>query len=297
VSVLPPTAAVNAPRARIVRGAVNGSTWELAFRPPSAALAPHVRALQGYIERGAGVVRRIQPPGLQVVVILELEPRVRVYAPGQQTRHDRYDGGFVAGIADTFTLTEHLDYQTGVQLNLHPLAARRVFGLPLRALREQAVHFRDLVRPEERGLCERLAELGSWDARFDLLEAFICQRLAAAKPANEAVTWALQRIAQTRGSLDIKQLTRELGYSHKHVIALFHDQVGVAPKLWARLVRFERLQKELARGASSSWAQLALTCGYFDQAHLSRDVRQFTGAPPGELLVPSPVVELESRAR
>jgi AraC-like DNA-binding protein len=279
-------------KAQVVRGAANGVRWEIASRAPAVALSLYVRELQGYIEHGNGPVRRREFPGLQVVVILEFETRLRVYASRRPTQHASYAGGFVAGVTDAFTLTEHPGLQAGVQLNLHPLGARRLFGLPLRELRGQTVHFRDLVRPEQRNLSDRLAELSSWDARFDLLERFVLERILASKQANSQVAWALQRIEQTAGAIDIRQLTAELGYSHKHVVALFHDQVGVTPKLWARLVRFERLRRELSRGAPGSWAELAQACGYYDQAHLARDVRQFTGGPARQLLTDTPGLEV-----
>jgi AraC-like DNA-binding protein len=262
----------------------------MASRQPLAALAPYVRELQGYVERTSGVLRRREFPGLHVVVILEFEPRLRVYANGQELVHASYAGGFVAGLDGTFTLTEHFGLQAGVQLNLHPLGARRLFGLPLSELRGTTLHFRDLVPASQRGLSERLAELTDWDARFDLLERFLWERLREAAPANPAVAWALQRIAQAEGAIDLEALTAELGYSRKHVISLFHDQVGVPPKLWARLTRFDRLRRELSHGAPRSWAELALTCGYYDQAHLARDVRQFSGGPPRQLLESLPAV-------
>jgi AraC-like DNA-binding protein len=272
-------------RAQVTRTEWSGTRWEIARRRPAPELAPYVQELQGYVEHAGTVVRRREFAGALVVVILEFEPRLRVYDVGQATRYESHRGGFVAGISDRFAWTEHAGMQAGIQLNLHPLAARRVFGLPLRELRERAVAFEDLV-PEQRGLCEQLAELYSWDARFDRVEAFVRARLRDA-PANDAtVSWALQRIRASGGTLNLGELVTELGYSHKTVIARFHDQVGVPPKLWARLVRFERLRREIARGAPRSWAELASTCGYYDQAHLVRDVRQFTGDTPTALLRP-----------
>jgi AraC-like DNA-binding protein len=271
-------------RARVHTEAAEGWQWELAVRPPSAALAPYVHELQGYVERSSGPLRRRELPGLHVVVILEFEPRLRVYANGQETEHACYAGGFVAGLAGAFTLTEHFGLQAGIQLNLHPLGARRLFGLPLHELRGHTVHFRDLVAPSERGLNEQLAELRDWDARFDRLEHFLWTRLREAAAPNRAVAWALHRIDQAAGAIDLEALAAELGYSRKHMIALFHDQVGVPPKLWARLVRFDRLRRALSAGAPRSWAELAIECGYYDQAHLARDVRQFSGGPPRQLL-------------
>jgi len=262
--------------------------WEFATRTPSAALAPYVRELQGYVEQTPGLWRRREYPGLQVVVILEFEPRLRLYPLGHGTdrTYTCYRGGFVAGVDDTFTLTEHLGFQSGIQLNLHPLGARRLFGLPLHTLNGTAIAFADLV-PKHARLAEQLAELPDWDTRFDALEGFLTQRLQDAAPENAYVAWALRRIASSSADLQplhVEQLARELGYSHKHVIALFRDQVGVSPKLWMRLVRFERLQQKLRHARPSSLAQLANECGYYDQAHLARDVQQFTGASPSQLI-------------
>ena len=266
----------------MMRGEAAGIRWELAERQPRVELRPFIRELQGYVERsGAPVVRR-EFAAAQIVVIFEFEPKLRVFLGGQERHFTVFRDGFVAGLDERPTLTEHSGTQAGIQLNLHPLGARRVFGIPLSELRAQCVPFSELV-PAERYLSEELSALESWDARFDRVERFVCARLRAAPESDPAVRWALERLAAVSGQVRLEQLVRELGYSHKHVIARFHDQVGVPPKLWARLLRFERLRNELRRDNRRSWAELAVSCGYYDQAHLARDVRRFTGAAPSAL--------------
>jgi AraC-like DNA-binding protein len=273
-------------RANVSRGELAGVRWELATRPPLRALAPYVQALQGYVEQSEAPVQRCEFSGVSVVVILEFGPRLRVYANGSSTWHDSFRGGFVGGMDDSFTRTEHAGSQSGLQLNLHPLGARLVFGLPLHELRGRALAFEDLL-PEQRGLSEQLAELASWDARFDRIERLLCERLQAAGAHDPIIGHALRRLAADGGG-SVADLAGELGYSQKHVIARFHDQVGVPPKVYSRLLRFERLRRELTRpGPARSWAELAQTCGYYDQAHLARDVRQFTGTTPSALLGPA----------
>jgi AraC-like DNA-binding protein len=271
---------------QVMRGEIGGVRWELAERAPDARLRPFIRTLQGYVERANAPVLRREFGSAQIVVILEFEPRLRVYASGQEQHFSCFPGGFVAGLDDRPTLTEHAGLQHGVQLNLYPLGARRVFGLPLSELRSRVVPFSELV-PSERHLCAELAELRTWDARFARVERFVRARLNDAPQTDRTVQWALDRLAATSGQLRLAALARELGYSHKHVIARFHDQVGVPPKLWAQLLRFERLRAELQRGGRHSWAELAVRCGYYDQAHLAREVRRFTGATPSALLQPT----------
>jgi AraC-like DNA-binding protein len=80
-------------------------------------------------------------------------------------------------------------------------------------------------------------------------------------------------------------LSRELGYSPKHLISLFRDQVGIPPKLLARLVRFERVMGRLRPSTATKdvcLADLAAIHGYSDQAHLARDVKHFTGLTASE---------------
>ena len=83
--------------------------------------------------------------------------------------------------------------------------------------------------------------------------------------------------------MDIAALSRELGYSHKHLVSLFRDQIGLSPKLAARLLRFDRLVRELRLGPRP-WAKLAYELGFSDQAHLAREVRRFAGLTPSALL-------------
>jgi methylphosphotriester-DNA--protein-cysteine methyltransferase len=96
------------------------------------------------------------------------------------------------------------------------------------------------------------------------------------------VDWALARIESSGGNVDVRSLARDLGHSPKHLVALFRDQAGAPPKLLAQLVRFERVMREAHGGLVSRWADLAIAHGYFDQAHLAREVRRFTGLSPTE---------------
>ena len=268
---------------RVSRTVTGEAQFELASRAPARELAPFVHELQGYVEQTGAPVRRREFPGPRIVLIVELGPALRVYDSGQEQVFTKHAGGFVAGVDDTFTLTEHAGTQSGIQLNLQPLAARRLFGLPLSELRGRTVSMRDVLPRAWHGLNERLCELPTWPARFDLLEHFVRAQLTAADETHPAVAWTLQQIAAANGTLDLNLLTGELGYSHKHLIALFHDQVGAPPKLWMRLVRFDRLCHELRRRSGRGWAELAVSCGYYDQPHLAREVRQFTGGTPSQL--------------
>jgi AraC-like DNA-binding protein len=90
----------------------------------------------------------------------------------------------------------------------------------------------------------------------------------------------VRQIEARGGAADIGAIARELGTSHRRLIALFRDGVGMPPKLFARLVRFDRLMTKLRTGATPLWVDLAAELGYADQSHLIREVKQFTGVSP-----------------
>jgi AraC-like DNA-binding protein len=93
--------------------------------------------------------------------------------------------------------------------------------------------------------------------------------------------WLL--LVRSRGTSTIREIAGEVGWSHKHLITRFRQQVGVAPQLAARLLRLSVVWRHLD-GERQSWVRVAAECGYADQAHLIREFRRFTGTTPGALV-------------
>lgn len=116
-----------------------------------------------------------------------------------------------------------------------------------------------------------------------MIDAAIRARLADAAPVDAGVEWSLRRITDSGGTAAISGLAGELGWSHRRLIARYRDAVGLPPKLVARIVRFERLAALLAGDPATDWAEAALRCGFFDQAHMAREVRELAGITPTEL--------------
>jgi AraC-like DNA-binding protein len=269
-------------RSRLVRGESAGARWEMAVRPPSAALRPYVCGdYVGYVERTPARTVRWEFPAPFVVFVTEFGPPVRIGDSASGSRG--FPGGFVAGLDERPAVTEHDGFQQGVQVNLTPIGARRLFALPMSELKGLVVSFRDLLPRRYWSLPERLAELSDWDARLDLVEGLLEERVSASVVDTGVVGWAVGRIEESGGGVDMRSLARDMGFSRKHVITLFRDQVGIPPKLLARLVRFDRLARHIRAGRPGTWAELALDFGYYDQAHLVREVKEFTGRTPTQV--------------
>ncbi|WCB94043.1 hypothetical protein DSM104299_02771 [Baekduia alba] len=249
--------------------------WETASRPPHPALAPFVaRGYTGYAETGAPP-RRLEVPHAAIVVIVNLGPPLAVDDSGPL-------GSFVAGLYDRAAVTHQPGEQAGIQLDLTPLGARMLLGLPMREIARRVVALEDLVGD---GLVDRLRDTASWAARFDLLDAFLLARLDRAVAPRPDVAFAWSRLVATHGAVGVAQLCAELGCSRRHLAARFGDDVGLAPKAVGRILRFQRVLGLLADdGGAGRFAEIAAAGGYYDQPHLNRDFRELAGCTPTEYL-------------
>ena len=191
---------------------------------------------------------------------------------------------FVMGAHDSFTVLEGECAPSYLEVLLAPLGAYRLLGLPMAELSGQLVDLVEVLGADGRHLIEQLREAPSWQRRFALLDQFLLGRLARGpRPASE-VAWAWQRLVATGGAVPIGRLANEVGWSHKHLIAKFRQQVGLRPKTAARLVRFNGVLGQLDARRRLDWGLVAREGGYADQAHLIRDFHQFTGTTPTEFV-------------
>lgn len=180
-------------------------------------------------------------------------------------------------------------HQAGIQLALHPLAARSLLGLPAAELRALATEGADVLGPAAERLRQRL--LGaSWAERFALLEADLDRRRGRT-PAGRVrpeVVGAWQWLAQRRGRGTMTDLARHAALSPRQLRTLFVAEVGVGPKTVARLFRFEQVTRAIGStvrtGRRLDLTAVAYACGYADLSHLDRDFRALVGVGPSAWL-------------
>jgi AraC-like DNA-binding protein len=187
---------------------------------------------------------------------------------------------FVMGARGSSTVLEGECSPSYLEVLLAPLGAYTLLGLPLEELSGQTVDLVDVLGPAGRRLAEQLRDTPSWRQRFALLDRFLLRRLADGPRPSPEVAWAWRRLEATGGAVPIGRLAREVGWSHRHLIARFRQQVGLRPKTAARLVRFGTVWRRLDERRPLDWGLVAAETGYADQAHLVREFHQFTGTTP-----------------
>jgi AraC-like DNA-binding protein len=267
---------------RAVRHDSELGSWEMVHGVPDPALREHVTRYLGFAERMAGPLRRREVPGGEVTVILNFGPELRVVDPGGGPPARL--GSFVSGLDDEFADTEHDGSSHGIEVNLTPPAAAMVFGVPAHELARRELPLEGALGPGGPLLVERLAGARGWSERFRLLDAVLAARIDAAREPAPAAVWAWRRLRETEGRLPVRALGDEIGCSTRHLAAQFREHVGLPPKLFAQVLRFNRATRLLLRDDGRRWAEIAQDCGYFDQPHLNRDFARFAGTTPSAYL-------------
>lgn len=215
--------------------------------------------------------RREVPSG-DVTLILSLGPAIDVDGSRRTS--------FLASLHDSPALTAYDGAQHGIEVNLTPLGARRLFGVPMHQLTNEVVDLDALWGRESAELCERLHDAEGWAPRLAMVEAFLADRLSEARPVGPEVSWAWQKLRRSEGRVAVAGLREELGWSARRIVGEFREQIGMAPKALARVLRFNRAVRLLGDRRQDGLAEIAVDCGYYDQPHLNRDFRQFAGTSP-----------------
>ena len=185
--------------------------------------------------------------------------------------------------ADTMLLTkETLDCDL-VGVRLHAGVAAHVLGVPARDLGGALVDLDQLWGSEVRRIREQLAATSDTRARIGIVEQAILHRLSNGGSGEElGRVRALCRSVGTRTHASVAKVADAFGLSHRRVIALFDQHVGLKPKAYHRVRRLRQVMEAAGSSDHPPWAQVAIQSGFCDQAHMIHEFRRLTGITPRE---------------
>ena len=177
----------------------------------------------------------------------------------------------------TIAMDEH---DHGLHLELTPAGARALLGLPAAALAWEVVDLAELFGADSTALVDRLGCAPTWADRFAILDAVLARRVVEGAGVPDAVGWAWRRMVVSDGLVAVSELAEEIGWSRRHLAERFRDELGLAPKVAPRVMRFQRACRMLQRPRRAGLAEVAAACGYYDQAHLTREWNELAGCTP-----------------
>jgi AraC-like DNA-binding protein len=156
--------------------------------------------------------------------------------------------------------------------------------VPASELRDTTAPIEDVCGQAAVSLRERLLEQENPDERLAILERWLAARLMARRRVAEpAVLWAARQI-ERRPHVQIREVADHIGRSSRWFISRFADDVGLTPKVFGRVQRFQRALRRLHRSTGPDLAGVAASTGYFDQAHLTHEFRSIAGLTPSQYL-------------
>jgi AraC-like DNA-binding protein len=227
---------------------------------------------------------RIVPTGTIELVINLAENEFRIYrADASAELSHRLPGAIVSGCYGAPFGIDTREHASILGVRFKPGSAAGVLGLPPGILADTHVALEDIWGGRAVELRERVGATADSGARFRLLEHALVERLLAAPSRRNrtCVKTALQELERVR--VGVGDVARALGLSRRRFIEVFSEDVGMTPKLYARVRRFQRALTR-ATTRPPTWSELAHECGYFDQAHLCREWSELTGVSPAEFV-------------
>jgi AraC-like DNA-binding protein len=253
----------------------------VASRPPEPLRAA-VPGYTGYRQRGLAPALHRGLPSPYVTVIFTLDEKLDVARHADPNQPPELYESLIGGLHTAPALIRHDGAQSGIQLQVSPLWARRLFGLPAGELADIDVAGEDLLGPAAATVRARLQEARTWPERFAVVDRALAARLAQAPRRSEPpaeIVHAWRRLLRERGRTRIDALAAEAGWSSRHLATRFRTEIGLPPKAAARVIRFDAARRRLQRGGTSI-AELAATYGYYDQPHLVREFGALAGCSP-----------------
>jgi AraC-like DNA-binding protein len=262
--------------------------YRLRPKLPLAALVECLWYWQG--APGPHLQERLLPQG-QAAMILNLRDQpIAIY-------EDRGGAGYygtavLSGArSNCFTIDcNQQEHVVGVQFA--PGGAFPFFRMPFSELEDASFDMADLWGAEAGWVRERVLAAPTPRAMLEVLATCLEERLGTYTGAgfgyttrlHPAVVYMARELDICDGPGRVQTVTGKIGMSQRRVAQLFHEQVGVSPKTFHRVRRFQHTLARLRGVQQVNWADLAIECGYYDQAHLSHDFRQIAGMTPSAYL-------------
>lgn len=248
---------------------------------PGAPLADYVHLLwywEGYHPKHNK--ERILPHGLMEMTInLADEPLCLRYPEDGYAPYSIY-GPIVAGARSTHFVVDTARPVSILAVWFKAGGARRFFGASASDLHNQHVPLDALWGCAAHDLYCQLLEASTPMQRFHLLEKSLTARLFHTAERHRAVDYALNAFNKQPQNTTVAQIVERVALSPTRFIQIFRDEIGITPKAFFRLQRFQRALTVITHQRYTSWTDVALTCGYFDQAHFINEFKHFTGITP-----------------
>ncbi len=193
-------------------------------------------------------------------------------------------GDAICGARSTYMVADTANMVTTLGIQFKPGGAFPFLRMPAAELDDLCLPLDDVFGPNALSLRQQLLECETVQQKFAAAERWLLARAAKPLKKHPAVEYATAAFLRNSHHQPLSQVLDRIGYSQRYFNQLFAEEVGLTPKRFLRVRRFQRVIASVAGSESVDWADLAGLCGYYDQSHFVHDFRSFAGLTPAAYL-------------
>lgn len=156
--------------------------------------------------------------------------------------------------------------------------------MPMNEFTDHVVDGELVMSDEILNMRDALLNISCINQKFLYAEQYLLKTFCHKLIVNPFIDYAVHSILQSPEQLAISRLSARIGFSQKHFIKLFKEHVGVTPKAFVKIMRFQKAIQEIEANRNVHWASIAYESGYYDQAHFISDFKDFSGFTPKQYL-------------
>jgi len=251
--------------------------------PPLGDFVQWLWLYEGFA-RPAHERERLLPDGSVEVVFNLAEDKIRLYDRENTDKFRTIGGSVICGPHSQFFVIDTAEQDVVAGIHFKPGGAYPFLKMPSSELQNRHAGLEEIWGPLAGLVREQLLAAKTPEERLRVLERALWLAAGGTLGRHPAVAFALNAFGGAPGVRTIAEVTQQIGLSARRFIEVFHKEVGLTPKLFCRVRRFQKVLPHIQRGRAVDWAQIALDCGYYDQAHFIHDFQAFSGINPSAYL-------------
>ena len=228
-------------------------------------------------EEGSGII--CYPPTPQNSLFFYINDRIKVQKNGEDD-FVLQPRSVIVGLQSSTVVLDVNKSHKAVRVGFHPGGMFRLLGFSMAEMIDGSYDAADIFGNEICEIDNRLQEAGSFDEIRDVIEKFLLGKMNLLK-RSLPFDHAMLELLRLNGNIPIEKLASLACLSLRQFERVSKERIGFSPKVYARLIRFSKAYRLRENFPLISWTSIAHECGYFDQMHLIRDFKEFTGIPPG----------------
>ena len=240
---------------------------------------------------------RLLPDGAVEIIIDLTDSPKKLYDRENFDRAVSFRHAWISGMRRDWIVIEAAPGSSMVVIRFRPGGAHPFLGFAVEGITDMVDELEAVVDSAASSLRDRILEETTIEARMGAIERWLLERAGAGLEGHPVIEYLTGRLFAPAG-IRISDVVEEVGYSQRHVLGLFRRWVGLSPKQYSRIRRFQQVLGSVTRAAAPpvssdpltapplvaepDWADLAVAHGYFDQSHLIHEFRRFSGLTPSD---------------